>query len=180
MTMKSKSDLLIKVLSAMAISSYLIILIINRPTDIVDYIRLIPKAIGIVPFLFIIFEKWIWRYLPFIKIPKLNKEYSGLLKYKYNNLCESKEIKVIIRQTFLSVRIKLITNEIESNSLVAEIVQEDDDFILYYCYRTNPSSEFSEKNPIQIGTCRLNVSNPKSIRGTYWTNRKTIGDILLS
>lgn len=180
MTMKSKSDLLIKVVSAMAVFSYLIILIINRPVYIIDYICLIPKAISVIPVLFIIFEKWIWRYLPFIKIPKLNKEYSGQLKYNYNNLYESKEIKVIIKQTFLSIRIKFITNEIESNSLVAEIVQEDDDFILYYCYRTNPSSEFSEKNPIQIGTCRLNVSNPKSISGIYWTNRKTMGDILLS
>lgn len=177
--MKSNADKLKKAYCKISIYIFIFLVAIKQPNDISEYISIIPKSIGLANISIYIFEKWLWRYCPFIKTPRLKREYNGKLEYKYNENKATKNIKVSINQTFTHVGIKLITNEAISNSIVAEIIEENGDFILYYNYRTNPYNKYSDLNPIQIGTCRLDVSNPKDINGIYWTNRKTNGDIFL-
>ncbi|HHY08835.1 MAG TPA: hypothetical protein GX530_10075 [Corynebacteriales bacterium] len=72
-----------------------------------------------------------------------------------------------------------ISSEYASTSIVSTIVCENGHYILYYTYITNPKSKYSERNPIQYGTCRLELDNTMELRGTYWTSRRTIGDIYL-
>lgn len=179
MNMKSKYNLMLKLFGSASIIIYILLIKLDQPSNSIDYITLIPEAIGFSPIPVFIFEKWIWKWIPFIKIPKLKREYIGLLKYNFNDQSYKKDIKLFTDQTLTTVRIKLVTDEVVSNSIIAEIVEENGDFILYYCYRTNPYSEYSDINPIQIGTCRLNITNPCEISGVYWTNRKTKGDIFL-
>ena len=71
---------------------------------------------------------------------------------------------------------QITTNEITSNTIVANLVEENEEYILYYTYITNPKSK---ENPIQHGTCRLMLSNKDCLTGSYWTSRQTIGDIEL-
>lgn len=177
--MKSKNNILIKISALSTLIAYIILVTFKKPNEWVGFISLIPEAVGIPPIPIFIFDKWLWKWIPFIKMPKLKKEYKGLLKYNFNGEDLNKIIQVFIEQTFTNIKIKLKTNEVTSNSIVAEIIEENGDFIMYYNYRTNPYSEYSNLNPIQIGTCRLDVSNPKKINGIYWTNRKTNGDIFL-
>lgn len=179
MNMKSKNNVLIKISAWSSIIAYILLVSFKKPSTGVGFISLIPEAVGIPPIPILIFDKWLWKWIPFIKMPKLKKEYIGTLKYNFDGEDLNKNIKVFVEQTFTNIKIKLKTNEVISNSIVAEIIEENGDFILYYNYRTNPYSKYSDSNPIQIGTCRLDVSNPKNINGTYWTNRKTNGDIFL-
>lgn len=74
---------------------------------------------------------------------------------------------------------QITTNEITSNTIVANLVEENEEYILYYTYITNPKSKYSKENPIQHGTCRLMLSNKDYLTGSYWTSRQTIGDIEL-
>ena len=76
-------------------------------------------------------------------------------------------------------KIQIKTNEITSNTIVGNLVEEMNEYILYYTYITNPKSKYSKLNPIQYGTCRLATSNPNNLIGVYWTSRQTIGDIEL-
>ena len=124
-----------------------------------------------------IYERILWRYNPLEKIPRLRKEYEGLLKYSYDGVSGEKKIKIAIKQSLLNISLKITTDEIISNSVYANIILENEEYILYYIYTTNPKSEYIAKNPIQYGACRLIIDTDYEMRGIYWTSQKTIGDI---
>ena len=105
--------------------------------------------------------------------------YQGIIEYSFNGVAEEKETFVKIKQTLLSIKIQITTNEITSNTIVGNLVEENDEYVLYYTYITNPRSKYSKENPIQYGTCRLLTNNKNHLPGTYWTSRQTIGDIEL-
>lgn len=105
--------------------------------------------------------------------------YQGIIEYSFNGVAEEKETFVKIKQTLLSIKIQITTNEITSNTIVGNLVEENDEYVLYYTYITNPRSKYSKENPIQYGTCRLLTNNKNHLSGTYWTSRQTIGDIEL-
>jgi hypothetical protein len=127
-----------------------------------------------------VYEKFLWRYNPLEKIPRLNKKYDGKIIYDYNGSHNEKEISIFINQTLLSTNIIIKTNEITSNTISSNLLFENGKYVLYYNYITNPKSQYSTQNPIQYGTCRLIVDEEIGMRGRYWTTQKTIGDIVLS
>lgn len=122
---------------------------------------------------------FLWRYSPLEKIPKLMGLYEGIIEYNYNGTVAKKDTFVKIRQTLLSIKVQITTNEIKSNTIVANLVEENEEYVLYYTYITNPKSKYSKENPIQHGTCRLILSTKGCLTGNYWTSRQTIGDIEL-
>ncbi len=100
------------------------------------------------------------------------------------NLCtigveSKKDTLVKVKQTLLSIKIQITTNEITSNTIVGNLVEENEEYVLYYTYITNPKSKYSKENLIQYGTCRLLTNDKNRLVGTYWTSRQTIGDIEL-
>lgn len=121
----------------------------------------------------------LWRYNPLERIPKLMGQYNGTIEYNFSGTMERKDTSVKIKQTLLSIRVQITTNEITSNTIVGNLVEENGEFILYYTYITNPKSKYSKANPIQYGTCRFSTNKKNKLIGTYWTSRKTIGDIEL-
>jgi hypothetical protein len=127
-----------------------------------------------------VYEKFLWRYNPLEKIPRLNKKYNGKIIYDYNGSHNEKEISIFINQTLLSIRITIKTNEITSNTISSNLLFENGEYVLYYNYITDPKSQYIQQNPIQRGTCRLIIDSEVELRGTYWTTQKTIGDIVLS
>ena len=94
--------------------------------------------------------------------------YNGIIEYNFDGKDSRKKVVVVIRQTLLSIKIQIKTNEITSNTIVGNLVEEMDEYILYYTYITNPKSKYSKLNPIQYGTCRLATSNPNNLIGVYW------------
>src|SRR5690606_41933959 len=90
-----------------------------------------------------------------------------------------KNIEVYVSQSLFRINIQLVTDEIASSTITSNIVQENGNYVLYYTYITNPKSKFSDENPIQYGTSRFIIDEPKRLNGSYWTSRKTIGDIYL-
>ena len=121
----------------------------------------------------------LWKYNPLERIPKIMGNYIGTIEYNYNGEPSKKEVAVSISQTLLSIKIQVTTNEITSNTIIGNLVEENNEFFLYYTYITNPKSKYSSDNPIQYGTCRLSTNTKNKLMGVYWTNRRTIGDIEL-
>ncbi|SRR5690554_5319482 len=175
--MKNNINSLIRVTSALVLITYAILICIKQPSNFYDFIKLIPTSLGFSPIYVFVYIKWGWRINCFIKMPRLKKEYEGLLYFDYKGKKGNKEITIIIKQTLLVTNVTIKTDEIVSHSITSEILEENGEHYLYYTYRTNPSSKFIKKNPSQIGTCRLLINNSDELSGSYWTNRQTIGDL---
>ncbi|MGO3751693.1 MAG: hypothetical protein ACTJGH_02875 [Peptoniphilaceae bacterium] len=174
--MKSRLKNLFKIAVTIAVLIAFIISFFQQPSEIAEYIDIASYATSIAIVLIILFNKCIWRYIPFLDIPILGNEYIGSLKYSYDGHEGEKPANLKVKQTYLEVKITLTTDEISSITITSDLIQENDKYILYYNYWTIPKSSVSDKNPIQLGTCRLEVLE-NSLCGNYWTNRKTIGEL---
>lgn len=135
------------------------------------------EAISVTLIFMALYEKILWRWNPWEKIPKIYGEYSAALEYEGNTGFRKKKIKIIIKQSLLHTSIKIITDEISSHSITSNFIYENGEYVLYYTYITNPKSRYSIENPIQYGTCRMTVQGDGLLAGNYWTIRKTKGDI---
>ncbi len=177
--MKSKMESLIKLSGIIIILIFVILYKFKMPKSVLAYWDLILESAGYSVVAIAVYERYLWKYNPFVKMPKLKKKYTGVLSYNYKGRSGEKVVEIEIKQSFLSTDVKLKSDEISSKTITSDLVEENGGFVLYYTYTTNPLSRHSEKNPIQIGTCKLLIDNIDSIKGSYWTNRKTIGDLTL-
>lgn len=145
-----------------------------------DYLGTAGEAISMTTIIMALYDKFLWSINPLDSTPRLKGIYTGKLIYDYNGQHKRKNIKVDIAQTSLKVTVKITTNEITSNTITSDLIEENGEYVLYYTYLTNPSSQYSAQNPIQHGTCRLIQTDKDKLEGQYWTSRKTIGDIKLT
>lgn len=135
------------------------------------------EAIAFSVIVILLYEKWLWRINPFEKVPRLKKKYTGTLCTTYNGKQIEKSAKLEIHQTLLSVRVVLATDESKSNSISASIDKIFDEWQLVYCYINVPHASVRERSEIHYGTVMLHIDNPKEMRGDYYTDRKTQGEI---
>ena len=161
-----------------AVLFFLLFWIVLKPEKIEDYCSYIGYAISCVTVLFFLYERVLWRYIPWNRPPLLKKKYNGTISYKLKNQSETKPIEISVEQSWLSVSIKTKTDINSSVSTTGMIVSEYGNDVLYYNYITNPTAATQGKNPIQYGSCRMCLEGDNNIiKGKYWTSSKTIGDI---
>lgn len=128
-------------------------------------------------FMFIVYEKWLWKCMPFHDIPKLHKKYEGTLKSSYDN--KERNIYVKINQTLFGISITIKTDESKSYTVVANFDITDNYKRLIYTYHNEAKAEYNERSPQHYGTTILDVENKNELTGKYYTDRKTTGDIKL-
>jgi len=162
-----------------AIVLFVLRCIIAKHTELYDILRYASESIGVTVILMGLYERFAWKFNPFEKTPRISGSYSGIIEYVYNGKQENKNTNIKILQSLLSVNVKISTDEITSNTIASNIITENGDAVLYYTYITNPKSKYSRDNPIQYGTCRLIIDGKNELKGTYWTSRQTIGDLIL-
>lgn len=175
--MKSKMELLIKLSGIIILVIFIMLYKFKMPKSVLEYWDLILESAGYSAIAIIIYERYLWKYNPFIKIPRLKKKYTGVLLYNFKGKSGEKTVEIEIKQSFLSTDVRLKSDETSSKTITSDLVEENGEFVLYYTYITNPLSRYSVTNPIQVGTCKLVIGNINDIRGNYWTSRKTIGDL---
>lgn len=174
--MSSNYNKLIKLSVKIGLALGIILFVLQKPSTLIEYLELIGSTAGYVAILTLLYEKWLWKFNPLSDTPKLKKFYKGYIKFFRDNKWHKKEIEATIDQTFTKVVVKIITDEMISKSLISDIIFENGGFVLYYTYITNPKSEYSKKNPMQIGSTKMMIEEER-LHGSYWTNRQTIGDI---
>lgn len=125
-----------------------------------------------------VYEKVLWRINPFENTPKLAKRYIGSLKSSYDHI--ERDATLEIKQTLLSVHVTLITKESKSKSLSASVDEILGEMQLTYCYLNAPKSEYRDRSEIHYGTATLSITNPMTLDGQYYTDRKTNGDMVFT
>ena len=132
--------------------------------------------------LWFLFEKYFWRFLPawLLKQYKIYGDWSGKLYYQYEGKKGAKRISIIIKQSFIETEICIKTDEVLGKSIVSKWNFSEDK--LFYIYRTDPNTEFKDKNPVQYGGAQIKINSKdlNHIRIEYWTDRKTKGYIELN
>ena len=136
------------------------------------------EAIGVSAILMTVYEKWLWRRMPLKDVPALARVYSSTLKSSYDNIERKATLK--IKQSLLSIHVTMISNESKSQSLSASIDEIHGEKQLTYCYLNTPKSKVRHSSEIHYGTAMLCVENPKRLTGRYYTDRKTIGDMVFT
>lgn len=131
--------------------------------------------------------EWLWALTEKYDCPILKKEYDCLIEYEWpKGVRGTKKSTIKISQTYSKISVYLSTNEIESKTITSEIVKENEEFVLYYNYRTHPMAKYIDGNKPQYGGCRLvlnsvqDIDSNKRIRGIYWTTSQTKGDMTLT
>jgi len=169
---------LIKPLVAIGCVIFLLCYLIEKPNTLEDYSSYISYAVSAVVVLFIVYERWLWRFIPWKRPPVLKKRYDGIIYYVENQEAKTKHIDVFIKQSLLTTMIRTRTDINESYSITASIEQEYGNHILNYIYVTNPDASVLKSNPIQHGACRMVLEKDTHlVEGKYWTTSQTIGDI---
>ena len=169
---------LIKPIILVAVMIFMTCCIIKKPKTFDDYSSYVSYAISGVCILFVCYEKFLWRFIPWNRPPILKKEYAGTLFYDCKKKLNTKPISIKVKQTWLSVEITATTDINTSYTITGTIVKEHGVNILYYTYVTNPSAVNYQKNPIQYGTCRMPLSEAnQKLKGKYWTTSQTVGDL---
>lgn len=156
---------------------FVIIWFISSKFIKIDLLDRLSYAVTLSTFFTAFYERFLWKYFTFCnKIPKIFGEYKVKIDYSYQDQCGTKMIDATIKQTYLTTKVFLTTDEITSITLTSDIVKDNDEMILYYTYRTTPKMKFSKENPINLGATRL-VIKEDVLEGIYWTARNTVGDI---
>lgn len=170
---------LIKPMAWIAIIVFIISCLIQKPESLDDFISYVGYAISTDSILFILYERYLWRKIPWNRPPLLKSRYEGTVKYNFDGVRGQKSIKIKIEQSWLSIKILTETDINRSYSITGSIVSENGRDFLYYTYVTNPDAGTQKDNPVQYGTCQIELDGDCSnLRGKYWTTSQTVGDMI--
>jgi hypothetical protein len=161
-----------------ALIIFVIRCLIAMPKSVYDAYSCIGETISLIAIITYIYEKWLWKYMPFEKTPVLSKKYTGILKSSYDNT--EREAYLQIKQTLLTIQIILSTGESKSKSISSSIDDILGEQQLTYCYLNTPNAEVRHHSEIHYGTAMICVDNPKQLKGQYFTDRKTTGDMVFN
>ncbi len=151
--------------------------------SIIESVSYSISTLSVFAFLFVSFA-WKWKVFRgwLVPFPNISGKWKGFLESSYEGASKRIPIELSIIQTFLHIQIKLTSKESKSNSIAAEFNIDDDRNIkqICYIYRNEPKAKLQERSPIHYGSVILDIDANDKMSGTYWTGRKTIGDISVS
>jgi len=136
-----------------------------------------------------LFEVYIWKWNllnpMLVKKPNINGTWkivgiSDWVNPSTNKINPPNEIYIAIKQNYSSIKIRIYTKNSESEQLISTIEKTSDDrFKLLSIYQNIPQKLFRNKSNIHYATFMLfiNGSAEKVLKGSYWTDRSTSGEI---
>ena len=133
------------------------------------------ESIGVTVIIMAAYNKWLWKLDHTIKVPVLKRKYTGTIKSSFNGKCYKAELE--IHQTLLSISVILKTQESSSRSVMSSIDDILGEQQLTYTYLNTPMACVRNRSAIHFGTAMINIDNPMKLTGTYFTDRKSTGDV---
>lgn len=137
------------------------------------------------------FDRYLWSWLLLRRlggsIPDLRGTWKTTLRSSWVNPETSApaapiEAYMVVRQTFSTLSLRLMTAESASELLSVQLLRSaDETFRVAAIYRNEPKVEVRHRSEIHYGGMLLTIQGDPTSRmeGHYWTDRKTRGDILL-
>ncbi len=169
-----------------------VLLIIDGVAVSISWLRHFSTVVGVLLFLLAGFDLWLWR-LPFlqgwfVKRPDISGTWRVTIRSNWVDPSTGKTVEpiegyMVVRQTFSSLSLRLMTSESVSELLGAEIIRAPDGtFRVTGVYRNEPKLSVRERSPIHHGAILLDVvGRPRSaLKGHYWTDRGTSGELELT
>lgn len=149
--------------------------------------RVVTSAPLVVLLGFALFDNWLWRMNGIAKLvrrPLLAGTWQGDLVSLRSDDGGSESshppipIFMVIRQTYLTLSLTMISAESKSRSIGA-VLQRDEpgDYTVFYHYDNTPAMKFRERSPRHSGGATIGVPGlvPVTLTGEYWTDRRTRG-----
>ena len=133
------------------------------------------QSIALVTIMIAVYERVLWKFNPFESVPKLSKKYEGTFVSTHDG--QTREATLKIKQTLLSIQITMDTQESCSQSIVASITKCLSEPELRFIYTNTPSHAVRDRSEIHYGTAVLRVGDTVELKGEYFTDRKTTGDM---
>jgi hypothetical protein len=130
------------------------------------------------------FDRWAWRWLPtsVMKRPKLHGTWKATLEWKADDGdgIESKPCFLVVRQTFSTVTVDLLTEVASSQSRSAAIREDNGRCSLWFSYWAAAGALHRDGNAPHRGAAQLVIATKPRTRleGDYWTERQTRGRIV--
>lgn len=162
-------------------------------SNVFGFMLILPKVITIDLILVSIFAKWMWKWRIFQKwlvpFPDLNGTWEGFIKSSWLNPKTKKYLNQIpailtIKQSFFKINCVMHTSEMKSISYSENLIFNNEKQIrkLIYNYASKPRILLSDRSIYHEGTICFDIigNPPNKLKGEYWTNRKTNGEIMLS
>ena len=153
----------IKNICGITVVLFIICITIFEVVDAISY------SIAIATFLYILYEKILWRFDPFNKTPRIYGNYKTKIESTYNN-GKNYESYITIKQTLSKITITEKMQDGVCVSIVASLYKYADDgqWFLCYTYLTHPKNNDDD---MHYGTSVLYVKDKDTLEGFYYTNR---------
>lgn len=190
---REEAAIWIQIISAIVIWIVLQLAFFQKIGIDVESLKLLPEVVTIYTIFHLLFIKVGWR-LPLaqkwlVPFPDLQGTWQGTLQTTWANpetgiIPPPIPLILVIKQSFDAISCVMYTKESTSRSKAALLIEEDDSGIkeLSYNYTNLPDLSARPRSPIHEGAATLRIiSTPqKTLKGEYWTNRKTTGEITLT
>ncbi len=149
-------------------------------------------VVGAMTLLLAAFDLWLWRWRILrgwlVKRPLIAGTWRTELRSNWVDPATGRQIApiaafMIIRQTFSTLTLCLVTEESRSELVGAEISRsQDGTYRVFGVYRNEPRFAVRHRSDMHYGALELRVagSPPQCIEGHYWTDRNTAGEMSLS
>ena len=134
-----------------------------------------------------VWEHLLWRLPSIQKMPKVPRDirgtWRGFLMSTWTGAngtqVPPKHAYLVARQTASTVSVVLLTDESGSESTLARVTTDSAFVSLDYMYLNEPDEHVRDRSKMHHGSASLVVSGSPAtrIRGGYWTNRDTRGEL---
>lgn len=153
------------------------------------WFRPFSTVVGALLLLLVVFDIWAWRWRLlhgwFVPRPDLRGTWCAELQSDWKNPDTDSGVGpivayLVVRQTFSSLSVRMLTAESASELVAAEINKASDGtYRLAAVYRNEPKLSVRNRSPIHYGALVLDVQGDpvKDLAGYYWTDRNSRGEL---
>lgn len=179
--------LAIQLLVAVVAGVFVLGIYLSGDTVEAEWLRFFSPAVLVVTLIWSAWDNWIWRWPWAQAIKGVPRNVRGTWRGSLTSLwtdksgqrVPTKDVYIVVRQTFATVSVALFTDESASRSSLGRVSSLDSQAQLDYIYLNKPDPQFEPRSRIHHGSTSLNVIGkpPSRLRGRYWTDRNSHGEL---
>ena len=136
-----------------------------------------------------VWERWAWKWPLLQRLPTVPKSVSGTWKGKLTSYWidpatgsapQERVAYLVVRQTYSTLTLTLLTEESKSSSSVASIdLSPDGSWAITQAYLNQPDMRVEHRSRMHRGAAVLDIigSPAATLRGRYWTDRDSKGEL---
>jgi hypothetical protein len=180
----------VQIVITIAVAVWAVMLALQGVALKTSYLRPYSVAVGAAVLLMLGYERWFWRW-PVLKRlarrPIVHGTWAGILRSSWidpssGELVPPIPVYLSISQSYSTLALRLMTAESSSESMAISLIppRNGSPAVIWSAYVNTPGLSIQHRSRIHRGTVRLEVHGaPDRLIGTYWTDRRTAGEIEL-